>query len=212
MAPPLDRIYAALWGAFVIGAIILLVRRRKSSALLSKEYLRFLFVPWKLATFVVAGGFFVVAAPYTGDPTWDRIDGAMMATLTFLTAPWSVGALYRVARKKLERQQAIVALAAWLFSASFCYDGYLWIRDGMYPTTWWSNLLASSVLYVCAGLFWSITHREGRGVVFAFMVDDWLSEQALGRARWKIFALAAVFAAIVTGMMLPFVLQAATHR
>jgi hypothetical protein len=34
--------------------------------------------------------------------------------------------------------------------------GYLWMRDGHYPVTWWANLLASSVLYLCAGLFWNL--------------------------------------------------------
>ena len=51
-------------------------------------------------------------------------------------------------------------------------------------------------------------HREGRGVVFGFMVDDWLTGRVVGRARWKVLALAALFAAIVTGMMLPFALTA----
>jgi hypothetical protein len=206
MSAPFDRIYAAIWGVFLVWATVLFVRDRRAHALVSRDYARFLLAPWKVSTFVVAGGFFVVAAPYTGDPTWDRVDGAMMAILTFLTAPWSVGVLYRVGRKKLPNREAIVALALWLFSASFCYDAYLWIRDGQYPITWWSNMLASSVLYLCAGLFWNVTYRDGRGVIFAFMVDDWLSVHAMGRGRWKVFAVAALFAAIVTGMMLPFAL------
>jgi hypothetical protein len=188
----------------VVTAIVVLVRERARCDLTSRAYLRFLSTPWRLATFAFAGGFFVLAAPLTGDPTWDRVDGALMAGLTFLTAPWAVGALFR-ARSKLPPRQAFAAACAWLLSASWCYDGYLLLRDGRYPSTWWSNLAASSVLYACAGLFWNVTHRDDRGVVFAFMLDDWLVPVPLGRGRWKVAAVAAIFAAFVTAMMLPFV-------
>ena len=47
------------------------------------------------------------------------------------------------------------------------YDFYILARDRFYPRSWWSNLIASSVLYVAGGMFWNLEHREGRGVVFA---------------------------------------------
>ena len=34
-------------------------------------------------------------------------------------------------------------------------------------------MAASSVLYACAGLMWSLDWREGRGVIFGFMERDW---------------------------------------
>ena len=44
----------------------------------------------------------------------------------------------------------------------------------MYPITWWSNILASSVLYIVVGLVWSLDIRPGRGATFAFMEPVWL--------------------------------------
>ncbi len=70
-------------------------------------------------------------------------------------------------------QRLFVAVNAWLFSASWSYDGYQWVRHGRYPPTWLSNLVVSSVLYALAGLFWNLERIPGRGVVFAFMEDKW---------------------------------------
>ena len=124
-------------------------------------------------TFVVATSGLIVIAPYTGDPTWDYFDAFFMAVLTYLTAPWSIGAIYNVIKGRLNRSQAFVALCLWMFSASWSYDLYLVLRDGDYPATWFSNIFASSVLYISAGLFWSLDWIQGRGVTFAFMENNW---------------------------------------
>jgi len=199
--------YVAVWSLACALAAVLVVRHRAGFELAQGAYLRFLFAPWKVATFLLSAGFFVLAAPYTGDPTWDRVDGAMMATLTYATAPWSIGVLYRVIRKKesWSPKRVYVAASAMLFSSSWCYDGYLLARDGRYPATWCSNLFASSILYLCAGLFWNVTYRAGRGVAFAFATDDWLAPVAVrGRARWAMAGVALLFAGIVVVAMLPF--------
>ena len=101
-------------------------------------------------------------APYTGDPTWDYFDALMMSVLTFTTAPWAVGTLYRALRRKADVAQAYVALCALLFSASWCYDIYLVFRDGIYPATWRANFAASSILYLLAGMLWSLEWRPAR--------------------------------------------------
>ncbi|MEO6419111.1 MAG: hypothetical protein ABIP39_06875 [Polyangiaceae bacterium] len=198
--------YIGVWSALTILAIVLVVREPGAYGLLSKAYLRALLVPWKLVTFFLAAGFFVIAAPYTGDPTWDRVDGALMSTLTFVTAPWAVGALARVVRGLLPKRQAFVALVAWLFSASWSYDGYLFLRDGQYPYTWWANLFASSALYGAAGMMWSLTYVSGRGMVSDFMTDDWFVTPAASFR--KIAIMATVFGVIVTLSMLPFACEA----
>jgi len=203
--------YVAVWGALVALAIGVAVRRRASLDL--DGYLRHLGAPWRLVTFAVAAGFFVFAAPYVGDPTWDRVDGALMSGLTYATAPWAVGSLFRVARRlgppAGRGARAFVAVVAWLLSASWCYDGWLFWRDGRYPRTWSSNLLASSVLYACAGLFFSLTIEPGRGVVFAFMRARWWQETRGAKGAWKLAVMAALIALVVVGVGVPFVLQAA---
>jgi hypothetical protein len=112
-------------------------------------------------------------APYSGDPTWDYFDAFFMAVLTYLTAPWSIGALYKVIRRELQIKQAIVAICIWMFTASWSYDLYILLRDGAYPITWYSNIFASSVLYILAGMFWNLDWIKGKGIIFSFMEKDW---------------------------------------
>lgn len=116
----------------------------------------------------------VVVAPYTGDPTWDYFDAAFMAVFTFLSAPWAVGAIYRVARRWLPLKHGYVAVCVWMFSASWSYDLYILLRDGAYPITWYPNIFASSILCLSAGLLWNLDWRPGVGVTFAFMEQEWL--------------------------------------
>jgi hypothetical protein len=74
-----------------------------------------------------------------------------------------------------------------MFSASWSYDLYLILRDGDYPITWFSNIFASSVLYISAGLFWSLDWIQGRGVTFAFLEDGWpssTSESTFSNIVW----------------------------
>jgi len=60
-------------------------QRRASSALFI-EYLR----PWKLASFCVGLGLLLIGAQYHVAPDWDYPISFIMATLTYLTAPWAV--------------------------------------------------------------------------------------------------------------------------
>ena len=162
-----------MWATACVIAFALMVQSRDTIILFKKEYFDFLKVKWKLITFIIALSAFVVLAPYTGDPTWDYYDAAFMSILTFITAPWSVGTLFRYINGREKNRVAFVAVCAWMFSASWSYDIYLVFRDGFYPATWWINIFASSVLYVSAGLFWNLEYRKDRGVIFGFMESDW---------------------------------------
>jgi hypothetical protein len=138
-------------------------------------------------------------APYTGDPTWDYVDAAFMSALAFTTAPWVLGTLYRsLAHGPIST--VFVALCLWMFSVSWCYDLYIYLRDGVYPLAWFSNIFASSVLYVSAGLFWSLDHRPDRGVTFAFMESEWLAAPESGgftRLAWYAMPFMAIVAATI---------------
>ncbi len=200
------RVYIGAWVAATLLAAAIAVRQRRTLSLLSRAYGQGLTRPWKLVTFGLAAGFFVVIAPYSGDPTWDAVDASLMSVLTYLTAPFSVGTLYRALRGREAAGPVYVAMVAWLLSASWCYDGWLVLRDGRYPPTWASNILASSILYLSAGLFWSVAHAPGRGVVFGFMLDAWPAHHEGSSTR--IFWVAAAFALLVAAMMAPFVANA----
>ena len=171
--------YIALWISLTGIAIAVAFRHRRTLGLLSPEYRRFLREPWKIATFLVAWSAFVFLAPLTGDPTWDWVDGSLMSLLCFWTAPWSVGILVRLLPSvrgvgaRPSGAEVYVALIAWLFTASWSYDGYLCLRDGMYPATWSVNIVASTILYTLGGLYWNAAVHPKRGLVFAFMVPEW---------------------------------------
>jgi len=198
--------YVAVWSSICVAAVVTAIRYRHGLAVLRRPYWRYLSSPWKLATFRVAAGFFVIAAPYTGDPTWDRVDAGFMSVLTYLTAPWSVGVLYLAIRRKAQWAHAFVAGCAWLFSASWSYDLYIFLRDGFFPASWLGNLIASSVLYAAAGLMWNLAHVAGRGVVFGFMDPRWPSLPSEGR-EGRAAAFALVFVVLVAAMMVPFFLE-----
>src|SRR5205814_10092501 len=94
--PPMTvrmRLYLAGCLAAALLAVIVAFRRRVS--LLGAEYRRFLLVRWRVVTFTIALVTVVAVAPYAGDPTWDYWDAAFMGGLTFATAPWALGCLFR---------------------------------------------------------------------------------------------------------------------
>ena len=184
----------------------LVAARPAGFSLVTRAYGVRLLRPWRLVTFVLSAAVFTFGAPYMGDPTWDRAVGALMSGFTYLLAPWSTGTLYRAVRRRASLGSALVAIAGWLLSASSCYEIYLLFRDERLPPTTWSNLLTSSAAFFVAGLFWSLTYARGRGVLFAFMLDDWPNgEEERGLApRMVLFAV--LLAAVIGLILLPFVL------
>ena len=157
----------------------------------------------RLIVFGVALTGMVALAPYSGDPTWDYADAAFMCILTYITAPWAVGVLYRFRRFHPDLKAVYVALCLWLFSASWSYDLYILLRDGVYPATWSSNLILSSILYWAAGCLWSLT-GSASGVTFAFRLPGWFQEdQRIPLRRLMLYALPFVLlAAWLTGMVI----------
>jgi hypothetical protein len=200
--------YFAAWVAASIVAGSLMLRHPSSYALFNGMYWRAFLTPWKLATFCVATTGITLIAPYTGDPTWDYFDALFMSVLAFTTAPWTVGALYRVVQRKLAAQQGFVAFCVWMFSASWSYDLYLLVRDGFYPVTWLANLFASSLLYLSAGLFWSLQWTWETGITFAFTDPDW-PQHPIDSPFGRIFWAALLFMGLVSAMILPLLWRSA---
>jgi hypothetical protein len=206
--PALDptlRFYVAAWTAACVAALVVYARRPQSFRISTRAYWHFLGEPWKLATFVAGAALITLVAPYTGDPTWDYIDGFFMSVLCFATAPWVAGVLFLAARRQASASELYVAVCAWLFSASWSYDAYLLWRDGHYPDTWFANLFASSVIYLSAGLFWNLEYAQGRGVIFSFMRPGWPSRSE-NTAVWRFALYALVFALPAIAAVLMFLL------
>jgi hypothetical protein len=179
--------------------------RRRDIELFNRTYWLMLFQRWKVATFIMSSVTFTVMAPYTGDPTWDYIDASFMSILAYTTAPWVVAIVYRTFRERRSWGILYAAICVWMFSASWSYDGYLVLRDGEYPFTWLPNIFASSVLYLSAGLFWSLEWRDGRGVHFGFTESGW--PQLPNAATFnKVLWYALPFMLLVAAMIIPFLL------
>jgi len=202
---PFFYFYIAAWMTACLVAAGLMIKNRKTIILFQKAYRDYLLVKWKIITFLVALTAFVVLAPYTGDITWDYYDAAFMSILTFITAPWAIGTLYRFIRGREKFAIAWIAVCTWLFSASWSYDIYLVFRDGYYPATWSSNILASSVLYISAGMFWNLEYREGRGVILGFMEPDWPTLDSDKRFN-RILFYALPFMIIAAAIFVPFII------
>src|SRR4051812_11989720 len=106
-------IYAACWSALCIVALAVGVLRRRVLAIASASYWRFLLRPWKVAVFALAAGGLTAMAPWSGDPTWDHVDAAMMSILAFAVGPWAVGVLWRGARGWQRPLEVALAVVAW---------------------------------------------------------------------------------------------------
>jgi hypothetical protein len=200
---PFFKAYIVCWVAACGVALYFFIKERENIGLSRAAYWRFIFKPWRLITFAIACLGMIIIAPYTGDPTWDYFDAFFMSTLTYLTSPWSIGALYNAGKGRLKLSHAYVAICIWMFSASWSYDIYLVLRDGAYPTTWFSNIFASSVLYISAGLFWSLDFIQGKRVTFAFMEKNWpdsTSDSPFSKIVWYTLP----FMALVSFLILYF--------
>lgn len=207
LTPTETKFYVGVWASACVGATVLAARKRGELGLFRRAYWRALGTPIRLVPFGFAFAFFCFAAPYVGDPTWDRFDGGMMAALAYATAPFSVGTLYRVARGLAPGSHAVVAGVLALFSSSFCYDGYLLFRDGRYPPSFLWNLVASLTVYTCAGLFFSLFSPDGKSVALLFRERAWFDHPDARRVGAGAVAVGLVFATVVIVSMAPFLTE-----
>lgn len=197
--------YLAAYSLACLVAVVMMIRERATLVLLQRRYRCSLAAPWKLITFAIAAAAMTLMAPYTGDPTWDYVDASFMSVMTFLTAPWAVGTLYRALQRRVRASHVFIATCVWMFSVSWAYDAYILLKFGYYPPTWLPNIILSSILYFAAGLLWNLQRREGRGVVFGFMADDWPNpDRELGFRQVAWYALPIML--LVTLLIAPFLL------
>jgi hypothetical protein len=167
--------YLLAWVGACLVAAVLVLRRRHAIARGAPAYARFLAHRWKLVTGALAAGGLIAVTPWARevDYTWDFVNATFMAALAFTTAPWVVGTLYRALRGEVGPGTTYIAVCVWMFSVSWSYDAWHLLDHGVYPPTWAANIIASSCLYLPAGLFWNLGWTEGRGLHFAFTEPGW---------------------------------------
>jgi len=200
MQPERARSYIACWALACAIAFVVAVLRGRTFAIAQRGYWRSLVVPWKLVVFAIALVSMMAIAPKTGDPTWDWFDAGFMGLFTYLTAPWTLGAFVR----RRPPAELYVAACTWLFSASWSYDLYIFVRDGFYPLSWASNMIASSILYAAGGACFSLAYSDTRlRVTPGFLQPDWpanVREAPFSRVA----PVALVLIALVVAMLAPF--------
>ncbi len=192
--------YLVGWVSFCILALVLAIKDVRPQW---ADEFAFLTVPWKLALFTPALVFVTFAGRFTDDETWDTISGGGMSLLTYLTAGWAVGTLFKVLAGERPFGAAVVAVALVLFSSSWFYDGYLLLRDGLYTRRWLGNLMLSPIIYASAGVLLNLEVR-GRGVGFGFTRPDWPRPQVSG-SSWLLAAAAVPLVLIAAYVLVAFV-------
>jgi hypothetical protein len=175
------KIYVALWLSALVLSLFFVFRNQKTCTLVQKSYWNFLLERWKLFTFAIATVSIGLAAPYSGDPTWDISNSVVISILTYVFAPWSVAVLYRALRSWKFNTHFWVALC-FFFIPCWTYDVYILLRDKIYPPTWYNNLYISGAIVLIAGLFWNLYYRDAYGLTFAFKLEEWPS---VGRTPFR---------------------------
>jgi hypothetical protein len=125
-----------------------------------REYLR----PWKLTSFTVGLGLLLAGAWHYRLPDWDVGVSVVMAVLTYLTAPWSVRALW-------ERRWRRLPLA--IFYGWLSVDGAYWawhtlVGNQMLRADQWPTSLC---LWLICGFLWlpRMSLGEARGLITGAM-------------------------------------------
>jgi len=195
-------LYMAFWIVCCLTALYVIYSSRKEISFFTSGYRKYLLQAWKVVTFLISSSALILVSPYAGDPNWDYVDATFISILTFLTAPWVIGVIYKQPSLKL----VYVALCLGLFSASWSHDLYILMRDGSYPSTWLPNMILSSFLYIMAGLLWNLQFKEGKGVVLGFKESDWpcaLQQPQFKKIFWHAFPIMLLAALLAIMCILP---------
>jgi len=201
-----DLVAKFLWGSLILiplSALVLFFYRKKVE-LFKKSYWRFISERWKILTFLVSGGFITAAGPFTSDPTWDHMNGGLMSLFTFLTAPWSIGVLYRLMTGRKSLWFLIPVTGFWFLAVVWSYDFYLYLRDGFFPEASIENFFLSGLLFLSAGLFWNLEEDQDR-IGLSFLHDDWPS---IRHSKFrKIFWIALPLMLLALYLTLPLLIE-----
>ena len=125
-----------------------------SGLLPDRAYVAELARPWKLFSFAVGLGGLLYGALDYGISDWDVGISLIMAGLTYLCAPWSVGTILTAVRHRSRGWYLGIGIA--LFVAWFVVDGVYVLYHTVMGNQMFrlENFYASSALYLLAGSIW----------------------------------------------------------
>ena len=197
-----ERVWLAGWVSALGVAVIAVVRRPGAHAITRAAYWRALLLPWKLFALGCAMAIIALAAPVSGDPTWDLGDSILVSLAVFACAPAAVGTIARDVAGRRVGATTFVAVVLF-FVPCWTYELYVLLRDGAYPLTWQSNLVLSGAITLLAGLFFDLGRAEGERSTFAFRWKEW--PQAHRTPLSAVLPMAMLLTAPVLAMIALFV-------
>lgn len=171
------KLYLIIWIILTVIWIILLIKNRKTILLFKGEYGLFLMKKWKIILFLVATFLLSYISTLWYDPTWDIPETIIMSVLTYYTAPYSVGVIYRYFSGLYKNgSELYIAFILILFSSAWFYDIYAMIfLVWTYPLTAFSNLWLSPFFYIFAWMMWSLDYKKELWVIFVYKYKEWTS-------------------------------------
>lgn len=199
---PTERVWLATWASLLGTSVMLVVKRPADHAITRPAYWRALLLPWKLFALACAATVLAIAAPISGDPTWDVPDSILVSLAVFACAPAAVGTIARDVAARRVGASTFVALTLF-FVPCWTYELYILLRDRAYPPTWQTNLVLSGAITLLAGLFFDLGRAQGETSTFAFLWREW--PRAHRTPLVAVLPMAALLAAPVLAMIALFV-------
>jgi hypothetical protein len=199
---PHEQAWLATWVGSLAIALLLVVRRPSAHAITRRAYWQALLLPWKLVALLGAITVLAIAAPISGDPTWDLPDSILVSLAVFAVSPHAVGTIARDLAARRVGVTTYVALVLF-FVPCWVYEAYILVRDGVYPPTWQTNLVLSGGITLLAGLFFDLGRKDGERSSFAFRWKEWPAAHRTPLVR--VLPMAALLTAPVVAMIALFV-------
>jgi hypothetical protein len=148
-------LYMAAWMAAGFAAAYLIARHRQRLELCHARYWRFLLQDWKVLSFSIAVAGLTVVAPYSDDYTWDlrRRAGDVRTGIRYESLgswhPESYAAPALLVGQRVHRALRLAVLGELVLRSVYRAERRLVLALLA------ANLFLSSILYICAGLFWA---------------------------------------------------------
>jgi len=170
------QIYFYTWIMLTLVGLFFIIKNHKELLLFKKKYFIFLLRSWKFGSFILASTILCYISTFGYDPTWDIPETIIMAVLTYWTAPYTVGTIYRFFNKFHQNYYELyVAIILLMFSSAWFYDAYaMFFLIGEYPPTAFANLGLSPLFYIFAGMMWSLDSWKDTGAIFVYTFPEWI--------------------------------------
>lgn len=165
-----------------------------------KKYFQFIFIKWKLISFILATVLISSVSKFAHDPTWDIGVSVLMSILTYLTSPFAVKSIYDGIITKKITQSLVVSFIFIYLSSVGSYDFYNYVLYGFIPESNIENVFISVPIYLLAGIFWNL-ETGNNGKILSLKNKDWPSGGKIliySKAWWlSIFLSGLVFLSFV---------------